>query len=821
MAEYSIREIARFTDAKANIGNDCLISELCTDSRNIVYPGKALFFAIPGIRHDGHDYIAEAYKKGVRSFVISKTIPILQQKKDINILKVRQPVTSLQHIAEQHRKNMPATIIGITGSNGKTIVKEWLYQCLSPDRKITRNPKSYNSQVGVPLSLWLLDSTDELGIFEAGISQPGEMNKLEPVLQPSIGIFTNIGQAHQENFSTTDEKIIEKLTLFRSTDVLIYCKDHEKIHQNIVTGFSGKKTRLFSWSAKTEADVSITSIEKSAGHTRITIKYSGIRGDVSIPFTDEASIENSMHIISLLLFMDFPLSLIRTRMSRLTPIAMRLEQKKGIHRCTLINDSYNSDINSLTIALDYAMQQSQHSRRTLILSDILQSGLQDEELYRKVSQLIKEYGINRLIGIGPSISRHRQLFSSSSAFYNSTSDFLKNEYRHEFSDETILLKGARTFEFEKIASGLEEKLHRTVLEIDLNAMIHNLNYFQSLLAPRTKIMVMVKALGYGSGTFEIANVLQHQRVDYLSVAYSDEGVELRDAGITLPVMVMNPEESSFESMIRNNLEPEIYSMNTLNKFIHALEYNSVKKYPVHIKIDSGMHRLGFDEKDTEELIKRICNHPAISVKSVFSHLAASDDPAHDDFTLQQISIFKRIYERIAGICSTKPLRHILNSAGIERFPEFQFDMVRLGIGLHGISAGKKTKLLPVSTLKTTISQIKEIMPGETVGYNRRGKISEKSAIAVLPIGYADGLNRKLGNGAGKFYINGKFAPVTGDICMDMCMVNISGITAQEGDEVIIFGKNNPVEKMSAAVDTIPYEILTGVSSRVKRVYFKE
>ena len=687
--------------------------------------------------------------------------------------------------------------------------------------KVTRNPKSYNSQVGVPLSVWFLENEDDYGIFEAGISKPGEMQHLQTIIDPVIGIFTNIGTAHQENFTSLEEKIKEKLELFKNSKILIFCRDNPVLENTIRHYPFHNNIRLIDWSQKENAYLRVTGKQISGNYTQIEYQTASVRDKVRIPFSDDASIENALQVLTLLTLLEYPPKQIAGWLEKLSPVAMRLEQKKGINRCTLLNDSYNSDINSLTIALDFLKQQRQHSSRTVILSDIFQSGLGEKKLYKEVAALIKKYNINRFIGIGEAIKRNQQLFGEKTSFYDNTGQFLENIQSVNFNNESILIKGARIFEFEKITTILEEKSHQTVLEINLDALVHNLNFYRSLLKGKTRIMVMVKALSYGSGTYEIANELQHQGIDYLAVAYADEGIELRKAGITLPIMVMNPEEAGFEQMIHYNLEPEIYNISSLKSFAKILVHYPVISYPIHLKLDTGMHRLGFIETEIDPLIKFLLEYRQIEVATIFSHLAASDDPKQDQFTRGQIRKFEVLSEKIMETCNIKPLRHILNSSGIERFPEAHYDMVRLGIGLHGVSSANPDKLQKVSTLKSIISQIKPVPAGDTIGYNRHGKFDHDIILGIIPIGYADGYDRKFGNGVGKMYINGHFAKTVGDICMDMCMVDLTGIPASEGDEVILFGKKNPIEELSREIGTIPYELLTDISSRVKRIYYRE
>ncbi|MES2591030.1 MAG: bifunctional UDP-N-acetylmuramoyl-tripeptide:D-alanyl-D-alanine ligase/alanine racemase [Bacteroidota bacterium] len=825
---YTISNISSVIKATVtgNGKQDRVIKNLLIDSRKLSNAETSLFFAIKGERHNGHTYIAELYEKGVRAFVVSDTLPNSEKFKDALFCVVTDTLLAMQEFAAFHRQQFKIPVIGITGSNGKTIVKEWLYQLMREDKNIVRSPKSFNSQVGVPLSVWQISEENKLGIFEAGISQPQEMALLETIIQPTIGLITNIGQAHDENFENQKQKVDEKLKLFIRSEVLIYCKDYLLVHNEISDNKAFRELKVFTWSRKLRADLLIGRVTKSTTDTEIQGVFKNDFIRIHIPFTDEASIENAIHCWAMMLYLGYENQIIAERMRFLSPIAMRLELKEGINNSSIINDSYNSDLGSLAIALDFLNQQKQHPKKTLILSDILQSGRNEETLYKEVAELIHKKGISRLIGIGESISNQMHQFNIEKAFYKSTDEFLKQFNNSLFHNETILLKGARPFGFEAISKIIQQKAHETVLEINLNAIVHNLNYFRSKIKGDTKIMAMVKAFSYGSGSFEIANVLQFHRVDYLAVAYADEGIELRKAGITMPIMVMNPEEQSYDAMIQYNLEPEIYSFRVLSLFEETLkrsEHSHEHPIAIHIKLDTGMHRLGFDEEEVNELIVRIKNNKQITVKSVFSHLAASDETEHDEFTWQQIKKLNEMSEKIKTHFPYPIMKHILNSAGISRFPDAQFDMVRLGIGLYGIGAAstEQTQLQNVSTLKTSISQIKNIPARETIGYSRKGVASRDIQIATVPIGYADGLSRKLSDGKGKMMVKGKEAPIIGNVCMDMCMIDITDINANENDEVIVFGDSYPITQIAKDVGTIPYEILTNVSRRVKRVYYQE
>ena len=826
-SEYTISEITRIVKGELIQESDdpSLINELVIDSRRLVAPEGSLFFALTSKRNDGHKYIEELYEKGVRNFIVENEPPNLLLLYNANIVKVKNSLFALQAVAIAHRKQFKIPVLGITGSNGKTIVKEWLYQLLNESKNIVRSPKSFNSQIGVPLSVWQMREDHDLAIFEAGISEPDEMDHLQPIIQPTIGIFTNIGHAHDENFINRIQKAGEKLKLFTRVKTLIYCIDQKELQEGIIKTGILKNIETFTWSRNTKADLQITSVLANGHYTQIAGIFKGNEISIGIPFTDEASIENVIHCWATMLLMGFGQNMITRRMRNLQPLAMRLEMKAGMNNCTLINDSYSNDIDSLAIALDFLNQQKQHRKKTVILSDILQSGRSDSHLYNEVNELLVSKQIDRLIGIGKGISRQAPIFKMETEFFGSTEEFLDSYSLTAFVNESILLKGARIFGFERITEALQQKTHETVLEIDLNAIVHNLNYYRAKIDSGVKVMAMVKAFSYGSGSYEIANVLQFHQVDYLTVAYADEGVELRKAGIRLPIMVMNPDEESFDTMLKYQLEPEIYSFRVLKMLETALLRFTANSQPVgiHIKIDTGMHRLGFDPTEVDELINQIKGRAHIRVKSVFSHLAASDNEKNDDFTRHQISLFRMISERICFEFDYPILRHIANTAAITRFPESRFDMVRLGIGLYGIAPmpEEQDKLENVSTLRSIISQIKHIYPEETVGYNRRYKAKKETAIAIVPIGYADGLSRALSNGIGHLKVNGKFAPVVGNICMDMTMIDVTEISAREGDEVIIFGKELPITRLADEMGSIPYEILSGISQRVKRVYYQE
>ena len=832
---YTIEKVATLIGARRYGEKEATIGWLLTDSRSLCFPEQTLFFALRTKRNDGHKYIDELYRRGVRSFVVEQEPADYQTRfPEGNFLKVSSPLAALQRLAERHRDEFNIPVVGITGSNGKTWVKEWLYQILMPSMKVTRSPKSYNSQIGVPLSVWLLNEQTKVALFEAGISEPGEMLALRDIIQPSIGVLTSLGSAHQENFRSLDEKCMEKLQLFHDTEVMIYPSDDDTVSRCVRR--SQYKGERIGWSRYSEkAPMYVRRIEKS--HTsslksQISYIYKGVEGSYEIPFIDEASIENSITCVTVALYLGLSPEEVAERMSQLEPIAMRLEVKEGQRGLTLINDSYNSDVNSLDIALDFMNRRienkSQSSafnpqvKKTLILSDIYQTGESSTELYREVSDLILKRGVDRFIGIGPEISSQAsQIEIGQKWFFDNVEQFLQSNLFRSLNHEIVLLKGARPFGFERITELLEQKVHETILEVDLNAVVDNLNYFRSFLKPETKMVCMIKADAYGAGAVEIAKTLQDHRVDYLAVAVADEGVTLRNAGITQNIIVMNPEMSSFKTLFDYDLEPEVYSFRLMDALVKAARAQGITGWPVHLKLDTGMHRLGFDSSQIDELIERLKQQSAIIPRSVFSHFVGSDSDDFDNFSATQFRVFDEGSKKIQAAFSHKILRHMDNSAGIEHFPERQMDMCRLGIGLYGVDPRTNNMLSTVSTLKTTILQLRRVPKEETVGYSRKGKLERDSIIAAIPIGYADGLNRRLGNRHCYCLVNGQKAEYVGNICMDVALIDVTDIPCEEGDSVEIFGKNLPVTVLSDVLETIPYEVLTSVSNRVKRVYFQD
>lgn len=829
---YTIEQISDILKAERLGSVSANINWLLTDSRSLSFPEDTLFFALDSSRDSGTKYIRTLYNRGVRNFVIAKnhkdTLQLiyddLEYKEGTNFLIVEDTLKALQHLAAHHRSEFQYPVVGITGSNGKTVVKEWLHQILSSFRKTVRSPRSYNSQIGVPLSVWQMNEDSEVAIFEAGVSQPEEMETLAKILKPTIGVLTNIGGAHQENFYSIQEKCLEKLKLFKNCDVIIYEAD-DLLISNCISQ-SMLPSREIAWSRRdVERPLYISSVKKEDDKTTISYRYLGLENSYIIPFIDDASIQNSINCLAVCLYLMISPEDICSRMALLEPIAMRLEVKQGKENTLIINDSYSSDLASLDIALDFHYRRSmkQGLKRTLILSDLVGTGQNAITLYRKVSQLIFNKQIQRIIGVGKLISREQNRFNIEKTFFETTEELVEAIKQNEisFENESILLKGARDFCFENVLELLELKRHETILEINLSILVENLNYYRNLLKPETKIMCMVKASAYGAGACEVAKTLQDYKVDYLGVAVADEGVELRKAGISNSIIIMNPEQSAFKLLFEYNLEPEVYSFDLLNQLIREAEKEGVTNFPIHIKVDTGMHRLGFMPYEMEQVVEILKHQNALIPKSVFSHFAGSDSNEFDSLTKEQLELFKTAADCLQSAFQHKIIKHICNSAAIARFPEAHFDMVRLGLGLYGVDPCGTYRMKAVSTLKTSILQIKNLHPGDTVGYSRKGKIVRESRTAAIPIGYADGLNRKLGNLRGYCIVNGQKAPYIGNICMDVSMIDVTDIDCKEGDEVIIFGDELPTSILADILDTIPYEVMSNVSTRVKRVYYQD
>lgn len=811
----TIKDSISILDAKwFGIHPEATIDTISIDSRSLQNSAQTLFFALVGSNNDAHHYIKDLIAIGVQNFVVTR---IPENLEDLaNFLVVENTLVALQQFASYYRSLFHFPVIGLTGSNGKTIVKEWLNFLLSPDYNVIRSPKSYNSQVGVPLSVIAINEKHNLGIFEAGISTVAEMDKLEKIIKPTIGVLTNIGSSHDEGFTNLEQKIQQKMLLFQDAEVLVYQKNSQ------IENYISAKTKPFSWSFKDEnADVFVSKKEITNQETTLFYQYKGKSYQLKIPFVDKASVENAISSLMVLLYFEYESSVIQSRMEMLFPVEMRLEVKNGINNCSIIDDSYSSDFQSLKIALDVLESQNQFDKKTVILSDIFQSGFPNEQLYDKVAQLIVSNKINRVIGIGETISAFKDQFSNCITF-KTTAEFIANFEKLDFSNESILIKGARSFQFEEIVRLLEEKTHETVLEINLNAISYNLNFFKSKLKPKVKIMVMVKAFGYGNGGLEIAKLLEHHKVDYLGVAFADEGISLKNGGIKLPIMVLNPENTSFSAIIQHGLEPEIYSIKGLHAFLKIAKQKNLQHFPIHIKVDTGMHRLGFEENTVDELISTLKGNSTVKIQSILSHMATSDEPKHYDFAHSQIQLFDRLSTKIMNELDVKPIRHILNTSGISNFPDTQFDMVRLGIGLYGVSNDENEQkyLENVGTLKSIISQIRTIPAGDSVGYGRRFMAEKSTKVATIPIGYADGIARAWGNGVGFVVINEQKASILGSVCMDMLMVDVTEIDCLEGDDVIIFGESPTVSYMAKKLNTIPYEILTSISQRVKRVFYR-
>lgn len=821
---YSISEISRLLGAETTQTSRA-IRHLLTDSRSLIYPEETLFFALTTPTGDGHRYISELYEKGVRAFVVNHLPEEAAYKYPEAALVVVPDVTrALQILARHHRDQFHCPVIGITGSRGKTTVKEWIYQLLGSKMNIVRSPRSFNSQIGVPLSVWELNEQTDMAVIEAGISLKGEMARLEAIIRPEIGIITNVNSEHAGGFRSLRHKAEEKAVLVKDCTALIYCKD-DVIVSEAVESVCHPDTAL-GWSrSDSGAPLFISSIETIGKSTRIVYRYLDLESEINIPFSSEPDIQNAIHCLALLLYLKTDRSEIAERMAALTPVGTRLNVIEGVGDCMLIYDSYTSDLHSLAPALDFMARRHTGNRSTtVVLSDVMHETMPPGKLYQAVARLLNQRKINRVIGIGEEFVKNSRYFNTDSLFFNSTAEFMASMSPGDFDSELILIKGAPQFHFEMIADMLEARQHETVLEVNLDSLVHNFNVFRSMVRPTTGIVCMVKASGYGAGSYELAKSLQSQGAAYLAVAVMDEGVDLRRAGITMPIMVLNPKVVNYRTLFAYKLEPEIFSLDILRELISEGERYGITDYPVHIKLDTGMHRLGFIENDLDELIEILQNQKVVRPASMFSHLAAADCPEMDDYTLEQFRIFDTYCEKIQSGFRHHIMRHILNSTGISRFPQYQFDLVRLGICLYGIPTiddGSQSDLRQVSSLTTTIISLKDWPSGTTIGYSRRGLCKRDSRIATIPVGYADGINRHLGNGAMKVMINGVRCPSIGNICMDACMIDVTDTECQVGDRVEIFGPNIAVEELANTLDTIPYEVLTSVSSRVKRVYFRE
>lgn len=823
--EYKISEIAGILGAECRWGgSDSRISRLLTDSRSLTYPSDTLFFALTTASGDGHRYIRSLYDSGVRNFVVSRLPDDVASMADANFLVAGSPVDALHRLAAHHRGLFGADVIAITGSRGKTTVKEWLNQLLLRDYVITRSPRSYNSQIGVPLSLWQIDRETELGIFEAGISLPGEMSRLKRIINPSIGIFTNIGPAHSSGFASIEEKCKEKASLLDGCKCVVYNGDDPLIASSVAPAAT-----TIAWSRTDPgAILYISDICKSESGASFVYDYrQTLRGKISIPMNGDHDIENAIHCLAVLLYLGVDAETIGWRMAALTPVGTRLEVIDGVNGCLLVHDNYTSDFNSLAPALDFMKRRATADcRLTAIISDLMHERNQSGSLYDDIAGLLRNAGVTRVIGIGPEMRMHAGSFGGNSSFYASTDEFLAGADVADFSNELILIKGAPDFGFTRICEFLEKRRHETVLEINLDAVVDNFNAFRSRIRPETGIACMIKASGYGAGSHELARTLQAQGATYLAVAVHDEGAELRRAGITMPILVLNPTVDNMQTIFADRLEPEIYSLDFLKALIREAKRYGVTDFPVHIKIDSGMHRLGFLKENLPELIGVLKSQTNLVPRSIFSHLCAADDPMEDDYTRLQFEYFDECCDVLtAAFPDRRILRHILNSTGITRFPDHQLDMVRLGIGLYGIKTiddGSQDDLRPVSSLHTVIISIKKWPAGTTIGYNRRGVLHRDSVIATVPIGYADGINRHLGNGGTSMLVRGVRCPTVGNICMDACMIDVTDVPGvRTGDRVEIFGDGLPVDEIAETLGTIPYEILTSVSQRVKRVYYRE
>ena len=828
---YSITEISNVLELTGEriIDEDAIVSQLLTDSRSLTQPEDTIFFALRTEADDGHNYIPDLFGKGVRNFVVASDYFPLPEYASANYLLVESPLEALQTLATYHRRRFrELPVIGITGSRGKTTVKEWLYQLLKDDYRIVRSPRSYNSQIGVPLSLWDIDNNTDLAIIEAGISTTGEMDNLQAMIRPTVGIITNLGSEHNDGFASMEQKAQEKAKILFNCECIVYCADDPLVTHTIAPLVESDVAVAMSWSRNhCEAPLQIDGTDRTENATTLHYTCDEEPGTVTIPFTADRDLDNAITCLAVLLHLGIDREVIAQRMATLTPVGTRLNVIEGVNNCTVIVDSYTSDYNSLTPALNFMTRRAGNRPCTVILSDLSNESYSGDELYIRVSELLKTKRVNRLIGIGKEMCRYRKYFEDlpQGRFYNDTHEFIADVAKGDFEDETVLIKGDPSFGFSQIIDMLEAKQHITVMEVDLNALAHNFKFFKSLIKPGTKTIGMVKASGYGAGSYEIAKTLQDCGCDYLAVAVHDEGVELRKASITMPVIVLNPNGVNYKAMFQYRLEPELYSIEMANDLIKEGKRYGVQGFPVHIKIDSGMHRLGFTREQLPDIITLLKNQDVITPASVFSHLSVADEFDQDDYTQAQFEYFDECSKLLQESFDHHIMRHILNTSGIVRFPERQYDMVRIGIGLYGIRTlfdGSENALMPVSALRSIIISVKEWPAGTTVGYGRRGVLQRDSRIATVNIGYADGFDRHFGNGRVSMWVNGVLCPTVGNVCMDAVMIDVTEVpSCKMGDTGEIFGEHLPVEQLSEARGTIPYEILTSVAPRVKRVYYRE
>lgn len=811
----SIHHIASIVSPQSALVKDANIAHLLTDSRKLIFPASSLFFALQTESQDGHKYIAELVKKGVFNFVVNRQFEHTQYR-GINFLVVENVLAALHLIASKHRNHYEYPVIGITGSNGKTIVKEWMAQIMANQFNVVRSPRSYNSQIGVPLSVWEMSEHYNFGIFEAGISQKNEMDALEKIIQPTIGVLTNIGSAHEQGFMSIEEKLSEKVKLFTHAKVVIV--PFELANRLPII----PNQKMITWGKQEGAHLHLLSERISNGKTMITGSFYTMPFSIEMPFVDRVSIQNVIICLTTLLHIGLDLETIQLGVNQLRHLEMRMQIKKGLNHCQLLNDSYSNDLHSLVLTLDYAKQQSGNLPITLILSDFSQTYA---SAFEELVSVLLAYPIRKLYAIGPKLfdillkDQRLKEKGCELSFFENTDSFLSTLDTTCFKEELIVLKGARKFKFEKINTVLQLQLHQTQMEVNLTALANNYKLLKSTVGPRVKVMAMVKAFGYGSGSVEVASVLQFHHADYLAVAYVDEGVELRRAGIHLPIMVMNVDATAFDSLVQYHLEPELYSLSLTNDFLSYIQQQGLHNFPVHLKLNTGMNRLGFD-KDQIPLLCELLNHQQhIKVQSIFSHLSASGQDEFKLFTLSQLDTFNTFSAQIETTLGYETIKHIANSGAIFTHPNFHLDMVRMGIALYGIGVNRAENVVQ---LKTTIAQIRKVSTHETVGYSRSGVLKRDSVIATVRLGYADGYSRKLGRNKGAMWVNGQLAPIVGDVCMDMTMIDITDIPGvQEADEVEVFGVHLPIEKVAAWAETIPYEILTSIGQRVKRVYLQD
>lgn len=815
MARYTLAAISEGISCQLVGSGSAVVDHLAIDSRQLHPHDSTLFVAIKGSHHDGHAHVQEMYDAGTRCFVVERPDGLPQ---DANYLVVDDSLRALQMLAIWHRSSSQITSVGITGSNGKTIVKEWLNELIGDSKSVIRSPGSWNSQIGVALSIWRIEERHTIGLFEAGISRPNEMDRLKEMIAPQMGIFTNLGPAHSEGFESDKHKAAEKAQLFSECESVVCCRDHQVVVDALLNAGLGEE-RLLTWSRQGKAPMQILSEEETAYGKKCIVRYEGKAHELDIPFSDDASAENIFHAVLAGLALGVTFRVLKERVRELQPLDMRLQLIEGKGGSTILNDAYSNDPISLNIALDRLRAIASSRSKVAILSTMEDVRKNDLGANSALAEMLRRAELEKVYVIGPNPDSYKG--AGITLHYPDTEALLRSIKEEEFVGKAILIKGSRKYQLERIVERLRAKSHGAVLEVNLSAIKHNLDTYRDLLDERTSVMVMLKAFGYGGGATEIARLLEYEKIDGIGVAYATEGVQLRQDGITTPILVMNTADTGWDVFNRFELQPTVHSIPQLSSLIAYMDAGG-GVIDIHLELDSGMNRLGIKKSELDGLLDLIRVKSKVYISSVFSHLAASDSEIHDDFTNEQIDTFNNMFEHISKVLGYAPKRHILNSSGISRHSDHQMDMVRLGIGLYGYDGTlERNTLRPALSLSAAISQIKHVREGESVGYGRSYIADRDTRIAVLPIGYADGLRRTLSNGVGNFWIGNKAVPIVGKVCMDMTMIDVTNVTCEVGTQAWLFDERRGMDDLCAALETIPYEVLCSLSTRIERRYVRD